>query len=81
MKIKRTYKEPSLKAGRVEYISETQARQIFNQTVTYNTTALPYGEVRIDANASDQPIAFLTKGKIVETFFSKFELVPEVVTV
>lgn len=74
MRIKRTHKEESTKAGQVEFIDEKKAREIFNNTVTYDTTACPYGEIKIAAHGSGAPIQELKNGRVVETFFSRFEL-------
>lgn len=77
MRIKRTYNENSLKHGQVEYIDESKAREVFNNTLTFDITSHPYGDLqgrRIAAHASDEPMKALNRGVKVGTYFSDFEI-------
>lgn len=78
MNIKRTYKETSLKHGKVETITEEQFREIFLQTDMFIGTC---GRVISSSGylreRGTTPIEAMQKGQPIHTFFSMFEMVAE----
>lgn len=77
LRIKRSYNENSLQHGKVEYVDEAKAREVFNNVLTYDITSHPYGDLegrRIAAHNSDEPMKALKRGAKVGTFFSDFEI-------
>ena len=88
MEIRRTYKVPSLRAGQTEVISEDKAREVFGQTdVAFHNSKTGY----VCCKCPDtKPCACgrrgcfycaipamekLMAGGVVETYFSRFEVV------
>jgi hypothetical protein len=79
MKVKRTYKSTSLKAGQVEIVDEAKAREVFGQTAVAH-----HNENECKDADYKGPSCFyccgpamkrLLAGAKVETFFSDFELI------
>ncbi len=68
MQIRRTYKEKSLKFGKVEIVDEAKAREVFGQS----SVRFKGGECESDAELA---MANLLKGETVSTFFSEFQLI------
>lgn len=73
MKIKRTYKKPSLKFGKVETVDEAKAREVFGQTMIALHPHGACGSENCEYCAAF-PMKRLLKGEVVETFFSEFVL-------
>lgn len=74
MKIRRTYKEKSLKFGKVETVDEAKARLVFGQTMAGNHAKGACGTTEC-THCPEVAIQNLVKGAAVETFFSKWELI------
>ncbi len=71
MKIKRTYKDTSLKHGHVEIIDDVKMCEIAKQTDIYDSTS---GEL-ISQSGEAPALMSLSANVKLETFFSKFELI------
>ncbi|MEK6280292.1 MAG: hypothetical protein AABN95_08035 [Acidobacteriota bacterium] len=76
MKIKRTYKNTSLKRGTSEHVSEETVRIVAAQTMMGN-----HGQGQCSRelceHCPEPAMRKLEAGGVIESFFSKFQLVEE----
>lgn len=72
MRIKRTYKETSLKAGQETEIDEVTMRKIANQADTYQILGNGQRSLIGQSGSAEEVLKTLREGKTVETYFSRF---------